>query len=104
MAIASAWMNIRPWAMAAMIAASVLPGALFGQSPPDEPIQATLCELATVPERFNGKIIAVRGPIQIAFENFTFSLSECESRTVDDVWLEYGRGPKRQPTTWCCGD
>jgi hypothetical protein len=20
------------------------------------------------------------------------------------IWLEYGRGPKRQPTIWCCGD
>ncbi|HWC99983.1 MAG TPA: hypothetical protein VG456_24655 [Candidatus Sulfopaludibacter sp.] len=91
-------------AVAAVFAASVLPGAVFGQSVPNEPIKTTLCELASAPERFNGRIVAVRGPIQIAFENFTFSLSECESRKVDDVWLEYGRGPKQQPTTWCCGD
>src|SRR5437763_4462 len=68
------------------------------------PIQTTLCELAQTSDRFNGKIVAVRGPVQIAFEDFSFSVAECGSRKVDGIWLEYGRGPKHQPTTWCCGD
>jgi hypothetical protein len=95
-------MNLRSWAV--VIAVCVLPGAIFGQSSSNAPIKTTLCDLAAAPKRFNGEIVAVRGPVQIAFENFTFSLSDCQSRKVDDVWLEYGRGPRRQPTTWCCGD
>ena len=64
----------------------------------------TVCEIVKSPASFNGKIVTLRSPIQIAFENFGLSTSECAGKKLDYVWLEYGRGPKRQPTTWCCGD
>jgi hypothetical protein len=54
----------------------VAPGVVYAQSSSNEPIKTTLCDLLTSPERFNGKIVAVRGPIQIAFEKFAFSVSE----------------------------
>jgi hypothetical protein len=88
----------------ASLIVAVAPGVVFGQATSNEPIKTTLRDLVTSPETFNGKIVAVRGPIQIAFEHFAFSVSECAARKVDDVWLEYGKGPKRQPTIWCCGD
>ena len=87
-----------------MIAASVLPGVIYGQTKAEEPINTTVCDLVKNPKRYNGKIIIVRAPIQIAFENFGLSVSECAEKEIDYVWLEYGRGPKRQPTIWCCGD
>ena len=82
----------------------MLPIVAFGQMKSDEPVKTTVCEIVRSPALFNGKIITLRGPIQIAFENFGLSVSECTEKKMDYVWLEYGRGPKRQPTIWCCGD
>jgi hypothetical protein len=42
--------------------------------------------------------------VQIAFEDFELSAETCEGGKIDGIWLEYGRGPKKQPTIWCCGD
>jgi len=80
------------------------PSAVFGQSRPGTPISTTVCELVKTPERFNSQLVTLHGPIQIAFEDFSLSASECIERKIDSIWLEYGRGPKRQPTIWCCGD
>jgi len=92
-----------PRAVVALIAA-VLSGSASAQSAPGEPIQTTLCELVRDPEQFQGKMVAVRGPVQIGFEVFDLPAEHCDGRKIDDVWLEYGKGPKRQPTIWCCGD
>lgn len=69
-----------------------------------QPIQTTVCEVVRSPALFSGKIITLRGPVEIAFENFGLSVSACSGKKIDYLWLEYGRGPKMQPTTWCCGD
>jgi len=69
-----------------------------------KPIPTTLCELVNQPDRFNGKMVTVRGLVEIAFENFRLDAKDCDGRNIDAVWLEYGKGPKKQPTTWCCGD
>jgi hypothetical protein len=87
-----------------VITAVVLPIAAFGQAMAPEPIKTTVCEVVRTPALFNGKIITLRSPIQIAFEDFGLSVSECAEKKIDYVWLEYGKGPKRQPTIWCCGD
>jgi hypothetical protein len=49
-------------------------------------------------------MIRVRASIEIGFEDFKLSADACTGRTIDAIWLEYGRGPKKQPTIWCCGD
>ena len=73
---------------------------------PDRRVAAirTLCQVLEHPEQFNGKMIVLRGHVQIAFEDFQLSPADCDGRKLDGVWLEYGIGPKKQPTIWCCGD
>ena len=68
------------------------------------PVPTTLCELVQQPGSFNGKMVSVRGLVEIAFEDFELRGEDCDGRKLDGVWLEYGKGPKKQPTTWCCGD
>jgi hypothetical protein len=85
-------------------AVTVLPIVVLGQTKSDQPIETTVCDVVRSPASFNGKIITLRGTIQIAFETFGLSASDCTNKKIDYLWLEYGRGPKRQPTTWCCGD
>lgn len=69
-----------------------------------EPIEAPICEIAARPSDFNGELVRVRARIWIAFEEFKISADDCDGRKIDYVWLEYGSGPKYQPTIWCCGD
>lgn len=64
----------------------------------------TICAIARDPKQFDKKMVSVRGQVQIAFEDFELPVSACEATVIPGVWLEYGRGPKRQPTPWCCGD
>ena len=92
-------------AIQTVIAAVVLlPIVAFGQMKSDEPIKTTVCEIVKSPALFNGKIVTVRAPIEIAFERFGLSASHCAEQKIDDVALEYGSGPRKQPTIWCCGD
>jgi len=85
-------------------ALSLLPVVAFGGTDADSPIKTNICELVKSPTTFNGRLVSVRAPVQIAFENFGLSVAECADKKLDYVWLEYGNGPKKQPTTWCCGD
>jgi hypothetical protein len=48
--------------------------------------------------------MSIRGLVLLAFEEFRFSADECQGHAIDDIWLVYGRGPKNQPTIWCCGN
>ena len=82
---------------------AVLPSMGYAQDKLDSPIKTTVCELIRTPDHYNGKMVSIRGPILIAFEGFGVDTSHCEGNRID-VWLEYGSGPKRQPTTWCCGE
>jgi hypothetical protein len=86
------------------ISLTVFPGLEFAQVKSDEPIKTTPCDLVKEPERFNGKVVRVNSRVSIAFEDFELSDSGCDGKKIDGIWLEYGKGPKRQPTTWCCGD
>lgn len=81
-----------------------IPALAWGQTNSDQPIRTTVCEVVRAPASFHGKMITLRGPIQISFENFAIPASDCAEKKIDHLWLEYGRGPKKQPTTWCCGD
>lgn len=64
----------------------------------------SICDLVSRSQEFSGKLVTVRGRLEIAFEHFGLSSTQCAGRQVDHIWLEYGSGPKRQPATWCCGD
>jgi hypothetical protein len=70
----------------------------------DSPTTTTVCELVQSPLKFSGKIVKLNGRVLIAFEDFELSTAGCEGKEINGVWLEYGRGPRKQPTTWCCGD
>jgi hypothetical protein len=71
----------------------------------DQPVQATVCEILGHPIAYNGKIVRVRATVDIEFEHSAFSAKECKrAEGYEWIWLEYGSGPKWQPTTWCCGD
>jgi hypothetical protein len=70
----------------------------------EEATEAAVCQIASHPLDYAGKLVRVRGRILIAFEQFELNASECKTATPKMIWLEYGRGPKRQPTIWCCGD
>jgi hypothetical protein len=63
-----------------------------------------VCEVLQHPLSFNGKMISIRTRIRIAFEVFAVEIPSCPHKVADEIWLEYGKGPKTQPTTWCCGD
>jgi len=75
---------------------------------PDTKLGATdnvdVCEVLQHPQNFNGKMISIRTRIRIAFEDFKVDVPSCPKKVIDEIWLEYGKGPKTQPTTWCCGD
>jgi len=63
-----------------------------------------LCDVAREPLAYNGTLVAIRGAVRIAFEDFQISTALCDARQIDGIWLQYGSGPKAQPTTWCCGN
>src|SRR5690242_322960 len=63
-----------------------------------------VCEIVKHAHEYNGKTVTLRGLVSIGFENFRLSASGCDPAGIYGIWLEYGKGPKRQPTTWCCGD
>ena len=88
----------------AVLCLGALAGVVSGQTNHAPPIKTTVCELANEPFRFNRKIVTVSGLVHIAFEDFELATTECKGPNSTGVWLEYGKGPKRQPTTWCCGD
>jgi hypothetical protein len=76
-------------------------GVMFGQITPR---QTTVCEIAKDPQQFQAKLVTVRDRVRIAFEDFELSTTGCSGPVIDGVWLEYGKGPRRQPAIWCCGD
>ncbi|MGB7763033.1 MAG: hypothetical protein WBL61_24580 [Bryobacteraceae bacterium] len=98
------WTMNRRSLLSCAVYLALLPGVPFAQVKGAVPVKTTPCELVAHPEEYNHKPVTVRSPVKIAFEDFSLPTSECTGGTVDMVWLEYGRGPKRQPTMWCCND
>lgn len=84
-----------------LLTLAVIPVAATGQAN-DANGNVGTCEILKHPQEFNGRIVTLRGVVSIGFENFRLSASGCEPAGMDGIWLEYGKGPKRQPTTWCC--
>jgi len=59
---------------------AVLSSALFGQTRAGEPIKTSLCELARDPERFNNKLVEIRGEFVSRFEWEGFVDETCSAR------------------------
>src|ERR1051326_9612935 len=74
----------------------ILPVAAFGGTDVDSPVKTNICELVRSPTAFIGRLVTIRAPVQIAFENFGLSAAGCADKNLDYVWLEYGSGPQRQ--------
>ena len=84
-------------AVAAMIAAALLPSVAFGQPTPNQPIKATLCDLIKEPEGFNGKLVEVRAEFVSRFQWEGFVDESCSARLqigvkhlLDDLKPEQG--------------
>jgi len=81
----------------AMAFIAVLPILALGQTKSDQPIHTTVCEVVKSPASFNGKIVTLRGPIQIAFENFGLSVLTVRSRKSTICGLNTAGDPKGNP-------
>ncbi len=66
-----------------------------------EPPEVALRDLTAHPLDYDGKMVRTSWRVSIDFEQFELCLETC---AADSIWLEYGRGPRKQPTIWCCGD
>jgi hypothetical protein len=66
-----------------------------------EPPEVALRDLTARPLDYSGKLVQTSGNVSIGFEYFILCVETCETGST---WLEYGRGPKKQPAIWCCGD
>jgi hypothetical protein len=75
---------------------AVLSRIALGQVKADEPLKASICELAKEPERFNGKMVQVRATIFNGFEVSLLRDPNCA------IWLNWGDrnriGPALTPT------
>ncbi len=82
-----------------------IPVVAVGQViPSTETRQVSVCDIANQLEQMNGKILTVRSVVQFGFEDFELPTAGCTNAQIAGIWLEYGKGPKWQPTAWCCGD
>jgi hypothetical protein len=65
-------------------------------------IQATPCELIASPDKYAGKVVEVRAPVNLAFEDFSLAQEGCED-AYPGVWLMYG-GDEPTPTASTVND
>lgn len=63
-------------------------------------IEATYCELASDPAKFNHKVIRIQGLVSHGFEDFQLVDPEC-LRFGFSIWLTYG-GKLQSNTAYCC--
>ena len=88
--------RLADWFVLIMLAVVACPAAAQNE----QPIPITICELSKDPQRFEGKLIRVRGYVTAGLEDFTIherpshSLSDC----AGGIWLTYGgdgTGPRQ---------
>lgn len=56
-----------------------------------EPVAATVCDILSNPQRFDGETVRVTGQVVAGFEQFAVKGPGC-SHTVDAIWLSYPNG------------
>jgi hypothetical protein len=54
----------------------------------ESPVALSGCELAKTPKDFDGKLIRVRGGLNVHFEDFTLGIGNCDSE--QGIWLAFG--------------
>jgi hypothetical protein len=52
------------------------------------PVEVTGCDLAKNPKAFDGKVIRVRGTLNVHFEDFSLGIRNCD--THQGIWLAFG--------------
>lgn len=54
----------------------------------ENPVDVPGCELARNPKAFDGKLIRVRGTLNVHFEDFSLGIRNCDAR--QGIWLAFG--------------
>jgi len=54
---------------------------------------ASVCDLLANPASFNGKIVRIKGTVQVGFDEFVIKGSGC-NQPVNDIWLQFPEGTK----------
>jgi hypothetical protein len=62
-----------------------VPRSVYAQ---ENPVEVPGCDLAQNPKAFNGKLIRVRGTLNVHFEDFTLGIGNCD--TEQGIWLTFG--------------
>ena len=79
-----------------VLPALLMPGILLGQ----EPIKVGVCELETMPQAYDRKLVEVTAFVTHGFEESGIFDPSCGSRF--SIWVEYG-GKVQSGTVYCCG-
>ncbi|MHB8502541.1 MAG: transthyretin-like family protein [Candidatus Acidiferrales bacterium] len=74
------WTKLFPF-LALLLAATT---ARAQETPPE----VSVCDLASHPKSYDGKMIRVRGTLNVEFEDFTLSVKNCD--TQQQIWLAFG--------------
>jgi hypothetical protein len=54
----------------------------------ENPVEVPGCKLASDPQAFDGKLIRVRGTLNVHFEDFSLGIRNCD--TAQGIWLAFG--------------
>jgi hypothetical protein len=54
----------------------------------ENPVEVPGCDLARNPKVFDGKLIRVRAPLNVQFEDFSLGIGNCD--TTQGIWLAFG--------------
>lgn len=54
----------------------------------ENPVEVPGCKLASDPKAFDGKLIRVRGTLNVYFEDFSLGIRNCD--TAQGIWLAFG--------------
>jgi hypothetical protein len=78
-------MSKRVLRFAAFVCLLCAPRLAYAQ---ENPVEVPPCDLARNPKEFDGKLISVRGGLNVYFENFSLGIGNCE--TEQYIWLAFG--------------
>src|SRR5258707_802898 len=56
-------------------------------------VDATVCDILSDPQSFDGKIVRVKGAVSTGFEEFVLKDSSC-GQHISAIWLAYPEGTK----------